>query len=96
MTVELDFDMYEDGNALAVNYPEGDKWIIDIFLKKLRARKNTNIENLAKKINFIYLQELLCIQTQKLFKNLNDEQYEKCFCKPIGGCVMKSLVMKMK
>lgn len=96
MTIELDFDMFENGNALAENYPEGEDWIIDVYLKKLRARKDSNVVNLSKKINFLYMKELLCIITQKLFSNLDDEAYEKQFCKPIGGCIMSDIALRMK
>lgn len=90
MTVELDFLMEDDGNAYAYNHPEGNDWIIDISLKKLYARANSNIEKLADKINQLYLREFLCVTIQEMFPSMSEEEFEKVFCHSLIGCKMKN------
>jgi len=92
MSVELDFVMDVDGGTLSTNYPTDDGWVIDIYLKKLRARDNTNVVNLAQKINRLYLLEYICAEMQQLHGEFNEDTY----CKVgVSSCVIEEIVKQM-
>ena len=92
MTVDIDFVMEPDGNTLAQNYPTENGWVVDIYLKKLRARDNSNVEKLAQKINRLYLIEYLCAEMQQQIGKLDEER----FCKVgVSTCVLEEVIKQM-